>query len=59
VARLVRARGWSEADARARLAAQRSNQAFAAAADRVIENSGPPDSLEAAAREEYRRLSGR
>lgn len=56
VARLRRARGWSEADARARLAAQRTNEAFAAAADAVLENAGSPEALERAAREAVSRL---
>lgn len=46
VGRLMQARGWSEAEARARLAAQRSNQGFAAAADVVIENDGSREALE-------------
>ena len=40
VERLVRARGWTPAEARRRLASQRRNEDFAAAADAVIENSG-------------------
>ncbi len=40
VARLVASRGWSEAEARRRLGAQRPNAFFAGAADEVIDNSG-------------------
>ena len=40
IARLARSRGWSESQARARLAAQRSDEAFSAAADLAIENRG-------------------
>lgn len=56
VARLVRARGWTEAEARRRLAAQRRNEAFAAAADEVIENSGSEAELSAAANAALARL---
>ncbi len=49
VARLVAARGWSEADARRRLDAQRPEAAFREAADEVIENAGAESALEAAA----------
>lgn len=51
LARLGTARGWSEEEARARLAAQRSNEAFEAAADAVIRNEGTRAELERAARE--------
>ena len=37
IERLGRARGWSEAEARARLAAQRSGTSFAATADEALE----------------------
>ena len=50
VARLMRARGWSEAEVRARLAAQRGNESFAAAADVALENRGEIEELERAAR---------
>jgi dephospho-CoA kinase len=50
IARLVRARGWSEEEARRRLAAQRSNEAFAAAADVTLENRGTEAELARAAR---------
>jgi dephospho-CoA kinase len=49
VGRLVAARGWSEAEARRRLAAQKPNEHFAAAADIVIENAGSPAELDDAA----------
>ncbi len=49
VARLVASRGWSEADARRRLAAQKPNAYFAAAADEVIDNAGTEAELEQAA----------
>jgi dephospho-CoA kinase len=56
VARLVRARGWSEDEARARLQAQRTNEEYARAADTVIENRGTPEALAEAARDAVRRL---
>lgn len=56
VERLREARGWSEAEARARLAAQRDNAAFEAAADAVIHNDGTLDRLERAARDAVTRL---
>lgn len=56
VLRLMSSRGWSESDARARLAAQRTNDDFTAAADAVIENSGPVAELPAAARAALARL---
>jgi dephospho-CoA kinase len=56
IARLVRERGWSESDARARLAVQRSNEAFAAAADLTLDNRGTPEELERAARASVVRL---
>jgi dephospho-CoA kinase len=40
VARLMRARAWSEPQTRARLAAQRTNEGFVAAADVVVDNRG-------------------
>ena len=45
IARLAASRGWTEAQARARLAAQRTNEAFAAAADRVLDNRGSREAL--------------
>jgi dephospho-CoA kinase len=56
IARLVKERGWSEADARARLAVQRPNEAFAAAADFALDNRGTPEELERAARAAVVRL---
>ncbi len=50
VARLMRSRGWTEAEARARLAVQRTNEAYAAEADRTLENRGSVEELERAAR---------
>ncbi|MGA8986425.1 dephospho-CoA kinase [Aeromicrobium sp.] len=43
--RLVRSRGMSEADARARMGAQASRQQRTDAADLVIDNTGPLDEL--------------
>src|SRR5207247_1651762 len=59
VARLGRSRGWSEAEARARLAAQRGDAAFAALADIAIENRGSEAELEAAALAALERLRDR
>jgi dephospho-CoA kinase len=56
IARLARARGWTEAEARARLAVQRTNEAFAAAADVTLENTDTPAALEEAARRTIARL---
>jgi len=44
-----RARGWTEEEARARLAAQRSNEAFVAAADVTLVNEDTAETLERAA----------
>jgi dephospho-CoA kinase len=52
----VRARGWTEAETLRRLAAQRTNEAFAAAADEVIENRGSEADLSAAAAAALERL---
>jgi dephospho-CoA kinase len=51
VRRLRASRGWSEAQARARLLAQGSNERFAASADWTIENRGSLDDLRKKARE--------
>jgi len=59
ISRLMRSRGWDEADARARLAAQRTNEAFRAAADEVIENDQDASALLAATRSAFRRLAAR
>ena len=50
IERLARSRGWSEEEARRRLAVQRDDEAFRAAADVVLDNSGDPAALAAAAR---------
>jgi dephospho-CoA kinase len=59
ISRLMRSRGWDEADARARLAAQRTNEAFRATADEVIENDEDASALLAATRSAFRRLVAR
>jgi len=56
VARLVRARGWSEAEARARLNAQDSDDDLSVAADITLDNEGTPEALAQAAREAVSRL---
>ena len=50
VSRLVRMRGWTETEARSRLAAQRPDEAFHAAADVTLDNSGSIEELARAAR---------
>jgi dephospho-CoA kinase len=47
VDRLVQLRGMDEADARARIARQATREARAAGADRILDNSGDLDALEA------------
>ena len=59
IERLWRARGWSEAEAKSRLAAQRSNEAFAAAADVTLDNRGSQLELAHAARAAIERLRSR
>ena len=59
VARLVAARGWSEAEALRRLAAQKPEAFFAAAADEVLQNSGSEAELGAAAAATLERLTAR
>jgi len=56
VRRLTRARGWTEEEARARLAAQRRDAEYGAAADVTIVNDGTPEDLVRAAREAVARL---
>jgi dephospho-CoA kinase len=56
ISRLARARGWTEAQARARHAAQRDDAAYAAAADVVIDNRGSEAELAAAATRALERL---
>ncbi|NOT35581.1 MAG: dephospho-CoA kinase [Candidatus Eisenbacteria bacterium] len=50
IERLIAGRGWTEAQARERLAAQLPDEALAAAADEVIENDGTLEQLVAHAR---------
>lgn len=60
IERQTRARGWSEAEARERLNAQRPDGAFAAAADVVLENAGGNRAdFEARARETLEALEAR
>jgi dephospho-CoA kinase len=56
VRRLGRLRGWSAAEAARRLAAQRSDEAFRAAADLTLDNSGSPEGLEQEVRAAVARL---
>jgi len=56
MARLTRARGWSDAEASARLVAQDSNETLAAAADVTLDNHGTLEALALAAREALGRL---
>jgi dephospho-CoA kinase len=55
--RLVTLRGMTEADARARLAAQASREVRTAAADIVLDNSGSIEDLEAKVDEVWARIS--
>ena len=59
IERLERARGWSEEEARRRLAVQRDDAQFRAAADVALDNSGEPAALAEAAREAVRQLAAR
>jgi dephospho-CoA kinase len=56
--RLVRLRGMSEDEARARMAAQASRQDRLAIADFVIDNDGPLDALEPQVRKAWEALRG-
>jgi dephospho-CoA kinase len=56
VDRLMRGRGWSAAEARARLAAQDSSADLSAAADVTLDNQGTAEALARAAREAVSRL---
>jgi dephospho-CoA kinase len=56
IERLRESRDWSDAEARARLDVQRSNEAFEAAADAVIRNDGTREALERVAHETLDRL---
>ncbi|MFI5370760.1 MAG: dephospho-CoA kinase [Candidatus Eisenbacteria bacterium] len=58
IARLTHARGWNGEEARRRLAVQRPNEGFAAAADVTLENLGTPDELARAARAAVAALRG-
>jgi dephospho-CoA kinase len=55
--RLVRRRGMSESDARARMAAQATREERLAVADLVIDNDGPLDALEPQVREAWSALT--
>lgn len=57
VARLVASRGWTGAEARRRLAAQRPDASFAEAADETLDNRGGEDELAVAARAALARLA--
>ena len=54
--RLARSRGWSDEEARARLAAQRTPEDFRSAADVTLDNRGSVEALRLAAREAVRSL---
>ena len=56
IARLMKSRGWSEAEARARLEAQRTNEEYSRAADTVLVNRDTPEALALAARAAVQRL---
>jgi dephospho-CoA kinase len=58
VKRLKTSRGWSDEEARRRLASQRSNQSFAAAADATLRNDGTEEELARAAIDAVSRLRG-
>ncbi|MFB8088670.1 dephospho-CoA kinase [Streptomyces sp. NPDC055992] len=57
--RLVRLRGMTEADARARMAAQATREQRRAVADLVIDNDGPVEELEAQVRTVWAELERR
>lgn len=57
--RLVRLRGMTEQDARARMAAQADREARLAVADHVIDNDGPLEALEPQVRKVWQALAGR
>jgi dephospho-CoA kinase len=59
IARLVRDRGMTEREARARIAAQASREQRNAVADRVIDNSGGPEQLDEAVAELWHELDGK
>lgn len=58
IERLVRARGMTDTDARARIDAQASDEERRAVADHVIVNSGSPAELSVAVDEMWRELTG-
>ncbi|MET8173629.1 dephospho-CoA kinase [Streptomyces clavifer] len=57
--RLVRLRGMTEADARARMAAQATREERLAAADLVVDNDGPLEDLEPQVRKVWSELTER
>ncbi|MFE4218036.1 dephospho-CoA kinase [Streptomyces sp. NPDC056844] len=57
--RLVRLRGMTESDARARMAAQATREERLAVADLVIDNDGPLENLEPQVREVWSKLTAR
>lgn len=57
--RLVRLRGMSESDARARMAAQATREERKAVADLVVDNDGPLDALEPQVRSLWSELTAR
>ena len=59
VERMVRDRGWTEEDARARVAAQASREERLAAATHVVDNTGTLDDLRQRVAEVVEELSGR
>jgi dephospho-CoA kinase len=59
ITRLVRDRGMTEAEARARIAAQAPRAERNAAADRLIDNSGAPEKLTEAVADLWRELEGK
>ncbi|HWG26832.1 dephospho-CoA kinase [Actinospica sp.] len=59
IARLVRDRGMSEPEARARIAAQAPREQRNAAADRLIDNSGTAAELDEAVAQLWRELDGK
>ncbi len=59
VERMTGERGWSEEDARARIAAQTSRDSRRAVATHVLENTGTPEDLRQQVAEVYSQLTGR
>lgn len=56
IARLVAGRGWTEAEARRRLAAQKTNEYFSGVADETLDNGGTEAELAIAAQASLKRL---